>query len=153
MLPLLAKLLERARAFAFVSGIAVAAVLGSLHVWSAYDTYRGLSARGAATEAVITDIAQGRGRRMVGQYSFATPDGVRAGGHFSISADAAQPVRAGQRVRVVYDRANPAHNAMSLESAWLSLRNGAAAWLFLCPGLLLLGGYVLVPRGRASNPA
>ncbi len=153
MLPMLAKLLERARAFAFASGIAVSAVLGSLHVWSAYDTYSGLSARGMLTHAVVTDLTEGRYRRMVARYSFVTPDGIRAGGYFSMAADAASQVRIGQRVRVVYDRANPAHNALSLESAWRSLRNGAAAWLFLCPGLLLLGAHVLVPRGRAPNLA
>jgi hypothetical protein len=154
MLTLLSKLIEKARRVAFPASIAVATVVMSFHLWSAYDTYSGLSARTADTQAVITNITRGRGLRMVGQYSFATPDGVRAGGQFSIPAEAVSRVRVGQSISIVYDRAAPWRNALSVESAWLSLRNGAILWLLLCPALVMLWCYVVLLRRRdQASPA
>lgn len=155
MLPRLSKFIETVRRVAFPGSIAAAAVFMSLHVGSAYDTYSGLTARTAETQAMVTDITHGRGLRMVGHYSFATPEGVRAGGHFSIPVEAVSRVRVGQSVRVVYDRAAPSRNALSIESAWLSLRNGAMLWLLVCPALVMLWCYlfVLSRRERASPAA
>ena len=158
MLTMLSKFIETVRKVALPASISAAVVLMSMHVWSAYDTYSSLTARTAETQAEITDIAQGRNRRMVAVYSFVTPEGIRSAGHFSMPADAASRARVGQSVHVVYDRAAPSRNAPSLESAWLSLRNGALAWLLVCPALVMLGYYVSALRRRdrrtfAASPA
>lgn len=154
MLAALSKVIETVRRIALPAGIAVGVIMMAMHVWSTYGTYTGLTTRPATAQALVTDITPGRNRRLVALYSFVTPEGVRASGHFSLPGDAASSAYAGQTISVVYDRANPSRNALSVESAWLSLRNGTVLALLLCPALLMLGYYVLVaPQRPQALPA
>lgn len=145
------KPLELMRKLAFAIAAPLTVIMLSIHVWSAYDTYTGLKARAVSATAVISEIAQGRGGRNVTIYSFVSRDGTRATGSFSMQSPDADHLRVGQPVRVVYDPSMPSRNAPSVDSAWLSLRNGVFLWFAISPLFIALVYFATATSSRRAR--
>jgi hypothetical protein len=133
-------------AFACFAG---GALLFAWFTWASVDEYRALTARGVQAEALVAGYEDVRGKHGTTHYPvfrFAV-DGRQVEGTSRVGADPAE-LRRGQRVKVVYDPAQPTHVR---HATALAAGMGATPWVtgilaLLC--LALAAVFLLPARTR-----
>ncbi len=129
-------------AVAFGGGLGL---LFAWFTWSSVDEYRALTVRGVQTEAVVSGYQDVRGKYGWTHYPIFrfSVDGRPVEGTSRVGADPAE-LRRGQRVKVVYDPAQPAHVR---HAAALAGGMGATPWVTGILALICfaLGGVFLLP--------